>query len=175
MLLILVSMNLLTFAPGWTGDALEESETKPGNLHKQDKMLAHFYYANRENTHLTAEERLVVRAEDPVEFGRNIVNGLIRGPKGDLINPIPNGTTLRTFFISSDRIAYVDLSEAIADHHSGGIESEIMTIFSIVNTLILNISEINAVKIVVNGRETETLAGHIDIRYPFTANMILIR
>jgi hypothetical protein len=50
-----------------------------------------------------------------------------------------------------------------------------MTIFSIVNSLILNIPEVDAVKILIEGRESMTLAGHIDLRSSFKANLLLIR
>jgi len=39
----------------------------------------------------------------------------------------------------------------------------------------LNIPEIHAVKILIGGRESMTLAGHIDLRFPLKANMLLIR
>jgi len=39
----------------------------------------------------------------------------------------------------------------------------------------LNIPEVDAVKILINGRDRMTLDGHIDLRFPFKANMLLIR
>jgi hypothetical protein len=39
----------------------------------------------------------------------------------------------------------------------------------------LNIPEIHAVKFLINGKESMTLNGHIDLRSPFKANMLLIR
>ena len=50
-----------------------------------------------------------------------------------------------------------------------------MTIWSIVNTLVLNVPEIEAVKILIGGGEAETLAGHIDLSRPLRANMPLVR
>ena len=50
-----------------------------------------------------------------------------------------------------------------------------ITIFSIVNSLILNVPQIKTVKFIKGGREALTLAGHIDIRLPFKANMLLVR
>ena len=88
---------------------------------------------------------------------------------------IPAGTTLKAFYITRDGTAYVDLSEAIRDGHPGGVKSELFTIYSIVNSLTLNIPEIDAVKILIGGKEAMTLSGHIDGRFPFKANMLLIR
>jgi hypothetical protein len=61
------------------------------------------------------------------------------------------------------------------ENHPGGIKLELITIYSIVNSLILNIPAIDAVKILIGGREALTLAGHVDLRFPFKANMLLIR
>jgi hypothetical protein len=51
----------------------------------------------------------------------------------------------------------------------------LLTIFSVVNSLILNVSEIDRVKILIDGSETSTLAGHINLQVPFKAHMLLIR
>jgi hypothetical protein len=45
----------------------------------------------------------------------------------------------------------------------------------VVNTLILNIPQIDRVKILVDGNETSTLAGHIDLQYPAKAYMLIVR
>ena len=50
-----------------------------------------------------------------------------------------------------------------------------MTVFSVVNSLVLNMPDVDAVKILIDGREETTLVGHVDLRYPLTANMLLIR
>jgi hypothetical protein len=37
------------------------------------------------------------------------------------------------------------------------------------------VPEVEAVKILINGDESATLAGHIDLQVPVKANMLLIR
>jgi spore germination protein GerM len=88
---------------------------------------------------------------------------------------LPEGTTLNAFYVTRDGIAYVDLSDKISQAQPGGVKSELFIIYSIVNSLILNIPEIDRVKILIGGRDTMTLAGHIDLRFPFKANMLMIR
>ena len=39
------------------------------------------------------------------------------------------------------------------------------------NALAINVPEINAVQIMINGSEVDTLAGHIDLRQPLEPNM----
>ena len=69
----------------------------------------------------------------------------------------------------------MDLSAAVRENHPGGVDTELLTVYSIVNSLVLNIPEIRAVKILINGNESMTLAGHIDLQKPVSANMLLIR
>ena len=140
-----------------------------------EQSAVHLYFVARETFFLKAEKRAVYPSEDPAAFGRVIIEALLEGSREGRVQAIPEGTTLRAIYISRDGIAYVDLSEAISENHPGGVESEMMTIYSIVNSLVLNVSKINAVKLLIGGREVETLAGHIDLRLPFRANMLLVR
>ena len=152
----------------------DTAKTKSSVTHS-GKRVVHLYFSDRETALLKSEERMLNHPDDPAELGRNIINALIQGPQGDLVRTIPEGTALRAFYVTQAGIAYVDITGAVRTGHPGGIESERITIYSIVNSLILNVSEINAVKILIDGNESMTLAGHIDLRFPFKANMLLIR
>ena len=144
-------------------------------LKKPEKSVANLYFADKDNSYLIAESRVLLHAGDPVAMGKSIIQGLADGPQGELMPTIPKGTTFRAFFILEDGTAYIDMSETISDGHPGGCESELLTLFSIVNSLVLNIEEITTVKILIGGREATTLAGHMDIRYPYKANMLMVR
>ena len=147
----------------------------PEKAYSSDQSVVHLYFADRENRFLIAEDRAVLHPDEPADLGRTIIKELIGGPREGLMQTIPAGTKLRAFYITQDGTAYVDLTREITEEHPGGVKSELLTIYSIVNSLILNIPEINAVKILINGGESLTLAGHIDLRFPFKANMLLIR
>ncbi len=140
-----------------------------------EKAVVHLYFADQKNLHLMAEDRVLIRPTDPAAFGNIIIKALIKGPKGELMRTIPVGAGLRALYVTSKGTAHLDLSEAIRADYPGGAQSELMTIFSIVNSLILNIPEVDTVKILIEGRESMTLAGHIDLRFSFKANLLLIR
>ena len=99
----------------------------------------------------------------------------IAGPAQDLMRTLPPGVTLRALFIDQDKTAYVDLNAAVKDNHPGGVRAELFTVYSIVNSLVLNIPEIDTVKFLIEGRDAMTLCGHVDLRFPFKADMLLIR
>ena len=147
----------------------------PNIARQSNKSVVHIYFADKNNSFLSSEERFLFHYDDPAELGKIIIESLIHGPEGELMRTIPAGTVLRALYLTKDRTAYVDMSKEIKEKHPGGCQSELMTIYSIVNSLILNMPEINAVKILMEGCESMTLAGHIDTRFPFKANMLLIR
>ena len=155
-------------------DRLDQNSQIDTTRHSE-KSVVHLYFSDKENAYLTAEERQLSHSNDPAEFGKTIIEALMQGPQAGLMRTIPAGTGLRALYVTPDGIAYVDVTATIQDAHPGGIQSELMTIYSIVNSLILNIAKIDAVKILIDGREALTLAGHIDLRLPFKANMLLIR
>ena len=63
-----------------------------------------------------------------------------------------------------DGTAIVDTNSAFADTHPSGVLTEELTVSSLVLTLNAADSGITRVKILVNGQERETLAGHADLK-----------
>lgn len=154
----------------------EPGETmRPANLKPSQTTLAHLYFSDKESQFLISEERTLKHPENPAFFARSIVEALIKGPQRGLIRTIPADTRIRAIYVTQEGICYVDLNSNIADKHPGGIKSELFSIYSIVNSVVLNVPEVEAVKILINGDEAETLAGHIDLQVPVKANMLLIR
>ncbi len=80
---------------------------------------------------------------------------------------IPRGVSLREIFVTSQGVAYLDLSQELVSNHPGGSSAEELTVFSLSQTLIANFPAIKTVKILVEGREIETLAGHLDLTVPY--------
>ena len=170
--IFMVLLNMPAKSP--TVNQFDQNIQTTGTQHSE-KSVVHLYFSDKENSFLIAEKRALFHSDNPAEFGKIIIKALIDGPREGLMRTIPTGTILRALYVTQDGTAYVDISDAIKDAHPGGIKSELFTIYSIVNTIILNIPGIGAVKILIGGRESMTLAGHIDLRFPFKANMLLIR
>jgi spore germination protein GerM len=159
-------------APVRIPPADSQSGIRPDSAHATPVNL---YFSDKENEFLIAEDRTLNHPDNPAFFARSIVEALIKGPRRGLIRTIPEQTAIRAVYITQDGICYVDLTSGIAEHQPGGIRSELLAVYSIANSLVLNVPEIEAVKILVNGNEAATLAGHIDLQVPVKANMLLIR
>ncbi len=147
----------------------------PVSLKPSQTTLTHLYFSDQDNHFLIAEERSLKHPANPAFFAKRIVEALIKGPQLGLVRTIPKSTKIRAIYVTQDGICYVDLTSTIADQHPGGIKSELLTVYSIVNSIVLNVPEVEAVKILINGSESKTLAGHIDLQVPVKANMLLIR
>ena len=173
---------LCALSCGLTGHAfdassLENGERKggPNNLKAGVEARAHLYFLDDTRQFLKAEERIFKEQQGEVDRAKTLIDALIKGPKSELLPTLPAETTLLALYIADDGVAYVDFSKAITEKHPGGILTELFTIFSVVNTLTLNLETVEKVKILVGGRDAPTLAGHIDIRFPFGPNVLMIK
>jgi spore germination protein GerM len=91
-----------------------------------------------------------------------------------LVSAVPPGTTLRALFVTDKGRAYVDLSHEVAAAHSGGTLDELLTVYTIVDALTVNLPGVQSVQILIDGKEAQTLAGHVDLRQPLTSNLSLV-
>ena len=132
------------------------------------------YFLDTEELKLATERRNINQAANTVEQIRLTIVELVKGPLSALIHTIPGGTEVRGVFLDEKGCAYMDFSRDISQKHPGGTTGELVTISSIVNTLTANFPEaVRKVRILIDGREAKTLAGHIDISrpiFPFDLN-----
>ncbi|HEV3141416.1 MAG TPA: GerMN domain-containing protein [Vicinamibacterales bacterium] len=136
---------------------------------------ARLFYVAGDGAHLTSIERDVAYGDGALDQAREIVAAQIAAVPEPLVSAVPEGTTLRALFITDRGDAYVDLSGAIVSGHPGGVTEEMLTVYSIVNALTANLPAVSAVQILIDGKEVETLAGHLDLRRPLEKNTGLIQ
>jgi spore germination protein GerM len=78
-------------------------------------------------------------------------------------HPLGPGSDIRDVYLVDPGLAVIDLNAAFADNHRSGVLVEELSVVSLVQTLSANIPGITRVKILVEGNERETLAGHADL------------
>ena len=139
------------------------------------KIKAHLFYVAEDGLHLTSVERDVAYGDGPLEQAREILNAQVAPVAEPTVSAVPPGTTLRALFLTERGVAFVDLSRDVAAAHTGGTDSELLTVYSIVNALTMNLPAITTVQVLVDGKEVETLAGHIDLRRPLARNLDVVQ
>jgi spore germination protein GerM len=134
------------------------------------KIKARLFYVNDEGVRLTGVERDIPYAESASDQAREIVAAQIAPVAEPLVSAVPKGTQLRALFITDKGDAFVDLSRDIVTAHPGGSINELLTVYTLVNALTANLPAVAAVQLLVDGKEVDTLAGHVDLRRPLAKN-----
>jgi len=83
--------------------------------------------------------------------------------KKDSARALAAGAEVHDIYLVDPGLAVLDLNAAFVNTQTSGILAEELTVLSIVQTLASNIPGIARVKILVDGKERETLAGHLDL------------
>jgi hypothetical protein len=73
------------------------------------------------------------------------------------------GAEVRSVFLVDPGVAVIDLNAAFADTHRSGVLVEELTVASLIHTISANTPGILKVKILIDGKERDTLAGHADL------------
>ena len=158
--------------PGWITQPDPDTGTTSGaataGTADTRTIQATLYYVADGGTTLEPASRDVRYGATPVEQARRLVEAQVAGPPDGLTSPIPEGTTVRSVFLSDRGEAYVDLNGTVVANHPGGSLNEALTVYAIVNAITTNLPDVTAVQILVDGREVDTLRGHIDLRAPLT-------
>jgi hypothetical protein len=73
------------------------------------------------------------------------------------------GADVRSVYLIDPGVAVIDVNSAFADTHRSGVLVEQLTVASLIQTVAINTPNLLKVKILVDGKERETLAGHADL------------
>ncbi len=117
---------------------------------------------------LKPEPRDLQVSESPKDRIRKILDALLAGPTAaGLIRPFPQGVVVGGVLLSRDGTAYVDLRWPGHDEPpASGSTEEIQRIYSVVNSVTLNVPQASRVVLLWNGAQRDTFSGHLDLSRP---------
>ncbi len=138
-----------------------------------EKQKVKLYFSDLNERFLIPEERYITKGRSPDDTVRTLVEALIEGPHTDLVETFPTETDLRGVAVKNS-VAYIDFGRNLIDLHPGGSASEMMTIYSLTNTVTINVPSVKKVKILIDGNYLETIKGHIDTSRLFEVNREVI-
>ena len=182
-LLVIGAIAALAIAGGWWLIARYSSRhaspgqplptTSAGTTVAADarKITATLYFVSEDGMALVGVQREVPFGETVLEQARQIVISQLAVVPGPLVSAIPSETTLRALYLTDKGDAFVDLSADARTRHTGGALEELFTVYSIVNALTMNLPAVKRVQILIEGKEVDTLAGHVDLRHPLQKNL----
>jgi spore germination protein GerM len=133
------------------------------------------FFVSEDGLALVGAQREVSFGEPVAEQARHIVEAQLGAAPGRLASAIPEGTRLNALFVSERGHAFVDLSRDATAKHTGGALDELFTVYAVINSLTVNLPAITQVQILIDGKEIDTLAGHVDLRHPLPKSMKWVR
>ncbi len=139
----------------------------PGQLRVKTTM---FWASSSEDGSLAATTVELPLSNDAVLRAKQVLNTLLAGPVDAELRTLPPDAVLLEFYLLPDGTAIADFSEALATSIPSGIQSEQLAADSIARTLEANVPQVQRLKILIHGQETETLAGHLDLTGTFVVN-----
>jgi hypothetical protein len=138
-------------------------------------ITATLFYAGEDAQALMPVRREVPLADGVVAQGRQIIAAQLEPAPPPYLSVIPAGTTLRAFYMTDKGDAFVDLSSQISSRHPGGTLTELLTVYAIVNAVTANLPAVQRVQILVDGKEVDTIAGHVDVRRPLLRDTTMVK
>jgi hypothetical protein len=145
--------------------AMPASEERVEALPKTEDLISLKIYHPVGNR-LQIEEKRVQSRTTQISIAQSVVEEFLKGPVGSQVSELPKGTKLLGIYRDADRILYIDLSEEFRRNFQGDALSEYLVLKGLYDSLTSNLDDVEDVKILIEGREIETLGGHFYLSYP---------
>ena len=176
---VAVALAWLLFVglPRWYGSPAKVAAAAPppAPVPAGRKIKARLFYVADDGSSLTSVEREVPYGEGIAGQATEIITAQLAPVAEPLLSAVPPGTTLRALFVTAHGDAYVDLSREIVAAQPGGSLDELLTVYTIINALTVNLPAVSIVQLLVDGKEVDTLAGHVDLRRPLAKNLTWVQ
>ena len=149
--------------------AAEEAATAP-----QRSINVKLFFQAADRPGLLIEERPVAFSTDLARQITAVVEELIAGSKSGLLPTLAPEARVLEVFVTARGVAYVSLSKEAAQATGQGSEAELITVYSVVNSLAVNFPAIKRVQILLDDKPAPTLWGHVDLTRPLPPDMTLM-
>ena len=164
---LLAGWFLVVKVPNWFAPKqAQPALTTPAADTAVRKIRARLFYVSEDGMQLVGVERDVPFGDTPTEQATALMEEQLKPAPEPLLSAMPAGTSLRAVYVTEGGDAYVDLSKEVTAAHTGGSLDELFSVYAVVNAMTVNLPAIVRVQILVDGREVDSLAGHIDLRGP---------
>lgn len=171
LLLVLVTGILLGYGASWyLQQGQRATEEVPIAITKEVSMReVQLYFTAAEGTFLVPEPRDIPMCDVSSDCINSLLTGLINGSQQGDFPVLPKETKILGIEVENDLVR-VDFSRQLVDFHPGGSLTELLSIYSIANSLSESFPYIRQIQILVEGEVRQTLKGHARIDQPIYAD-----
>ncbi len=175
LLVAAIGVMLIVVAPQWYA---ADRDVRAGSGTRETvatrRIRATLFYVGEDGQSLVPVEGEVAYGDGLLEQAKRIVEAEIGPAPAPLVSALPPGTKLRGLYVTERGDAFVDFSSEVATQHPGGSLNELLTVYSVVDALTANLPAVHAVQLLVDGREVDSLAGHVDLRRPLRKSTVVV-
>ena len=140
------------------------SEGNAGLQGAEDLFSLRIYYPV--DNHLQIEERRLPKRTGRMAIAEITVEEYLKGPAGAATSNMPKDVKLLGLYKGGDRMLYVDLSDEFRRNFQGDAFNEFFLLKGLYESIISNVEDVQDVKVLIEGKEVETLGGHLYLLYP---------
>lgn len=125
---------------------------------------------------LRAERRELEVTDSTRDRVRKILEALLAGPTAaGLVRPFPEGVTVGSVLVSQTGTVFVDLRwPGHQESPESGSTEEIQRIYSVVDSVALNVPQATRVVLLWNGTQRPSFSGHLDTSRPLLPDRTLL-
>jgi len=120
------------------------------------------------NGRLEITEKKIPRRVSSLAIAGAVIEEFFRQPAPEGVSGIPLNVKLIGLYKDDEQMLYIDLSDEVRRNFQGDALSEYLLLSGIYQSLVSNVEDFHDVKILVEGKELETLGGHFYLKYPLT-------
>lgn len=172
--LLWITVFLFLFGSGIAGGYIyfskktvtrQSAETVPPAVTQGgDFSFVRVYYPSEDR--LIIEERKIERQSNVASVAEATVGEFLKGPSNLKKSEVPADTKILRVFIGTDGVLYVDLSDEFRRNFQGDALSEFLLLKGLYESIISNVHGVNDVKVIIEGKEIDSIGGHMLALYP---------
>ncbi len=114
---------------------------------------------------LVTVEKSLPKRNRQVSIAEAVIEAFFKASEEDKNANIPRNVKILGLYRDQDQILYIDLSDEVRRNFQGDALSEYLLLKGIYESLVSNLQDFQDAKILVEGKELETLGGHLFLNY----------
>lgn len=136
-----------------------------GDSYGSEDALLKIFFINKDSEDGLAIKEIKVKAvSSHLEMAENVITEYLKAN-----DVILKDTKLLGIYRDRNNTIYIDLSEAFRKNFSGDARDEYYLLKSLYKSVISNIQNVDDVKLLIEGKEIESIGGHFSILYGLKA------
>ncbi|MBI5631958.1 MAG: GerMN domain-containing protein [Nitrospirae bacterium] len=144
------------------------TESRLQSIEGQDLMVIRLYVPK--NGILDMQVRKLPRRTEIIAIAEAVIDEFFRTPEAG--SPIPQGVKVLGIYRDAGLNLYLDLSDEVRRNFQGDALSEFLVLKGIYDSLMANLQDFQDLKILVEGKEIESLGGHFYLKYPLKSMLL---